>query len=831
MSVLAVFSEDKTIHHLQHYLPSQFPLKDFVHHNTLHAFQHEKFHKGLLKASQLFGYKTYLRLDEYRKLYTDGKINKAVLNRIITEEKGDSNIEEWLYLLLNEPYDTAIQHRIGKLRNEWKNIHKFNLSKYTHPILFRIIGNYIDQGIAIESFPIINKSFLESIRELEKISSIGIFKSERAKVLLYNPNCTLSDLLKIVVGDELLYERYLFDQQFEHPGWSGMVSVLEQHPETLLDNRSISLKEFIQFELLLEIDALENKFGNDWQPLANSLLHIPEPLFGDVAENKLFEALAVWQEAFEWTYYDHTLNGLVYEGNKHNKEFEQKTFQGIFCIDDRECSLRRHLENTDKGCQTYSTAGFFNVEFYFQPEGGKFYTKQCPAPVTPKYIIKEVSGKDHKQTDVLFSKQTYGLFAGWLITQTVGFWSAIKLLTTIFKPQLSSIMTYSFEHMDKNASLTIENKNTEDKINGLQVGFTINEMADRVEEILKSIGLVNNFASLIYIVGHGASSVNNTYYAGYDCGACSGRPGSVNARVAAHIANHEQVRTLLKQRGIDIPATTQFVGALQDTTRDEIDFFDEQVLSTENKKNHLVHKEVFLKALAANAKERARRFASIDQTQDTSRVHEKIKLRSVSLFEPRPEYNHATNTLCIIGRREVSKNLFLDRRSFLNSFDYRVDPEGNYLVNILKAAAPVCGGINLEYYFSRVDNQRLGAGSKLPHNVIGLIGVANGADGDLRTGLPQQMVEIHDPLRLLVIVEHFPDIVLKAVKKEAATYEWFINEWIHLVAIHPENKSLYRFENGTFNPYTPVKQELKLLDSIEKIIESEIENIEPIVLN
>lgn len=220
----------------------------------------------------------------------------------------------------------------------------------------------------------------------------------------------------------------------------------------------------------------------------------------------------------------------------------------------------------------------------------------------------------------------------------------------------------------------------------------------------------------------------------------------------------------------------------------------------------------------------------MDNTKPASEIHEKIKLRSVSLFEPRPEYNHATNTLCIVGRREVNGHLFLDRRSFLNSFDYRVDPEGKYLLNILKAVAPVCGGINLEYYFSRVDNQRLGAGSKLPHNVMGLVGVANGADGDLRTGLPQQMVEIHDPLRLLVIVEHFPDVILKTLQQNEATYEWFINEWIHLMAIHPENKTFYKFKDGAFTIYQLIKQEIKSVDNIGDIIVTERENIEPIVL-
>ena len=75
---------------------------------------------------------------------------------------------------------------------------------------------------------------------------------------------------------------------------------------------------------------------------------------------------------------------------------------------------------------------------------------------------------------------------------------------------------------------------------------------------------------------------------------------------------------------------------------------------------------------------------------------------------------------------------------------------------VLAPLAGVCGGINLEYYFSRMDNEKMGAGTKLPHNVTGLIGVTNSSDGDIRTGLPLQMVENHDPVRLLMMIEHYP---------------------------------------------------------------------------
>jgi uncharacterized protein YbcC (UPF0753/DUF2309 family) len=88
---------------------------------------------------------------------------------------------------------------------------------------------------------------------------------------------------------------------------------------------------------------------------------------------------------------------------------------------------------------------------------------------------------------------------------------------------------------------------------------------------------------------------------------------------------------------------------------------------------------------------------------------------------------------------------------------------------------------------------------------MGLIGVANGIDGDLRPGLPSQMIELHDPVRILVVVEHFPEVVKYAISKNPATYEWFYNEWVNLVAFHPETKQLFRFVKGSFELYKPLE--------------------------
>jgi uncharacterized protein YbcC (UPF0753/DUF2309 family) len=713
--------------------------------------------------------------------------------------------------------------RIGTLRSNWKKEYHIDIDLAVQPILFRILCSYLDQGIATWHFPVWRKGFLTSIREMERNTFNDFFKTKRAKNLLLERHCEIIDLLNILVGDESLYEDYLFDQQFSHQGWSGMVATIDAQPTTLLDSRRIDLHDLIIFELLLEIDALDNKYGENWKPLAQKLKKRPVKLFSKVEITELHEVLAIWQEAFEWTYYDQVLGGIsTMRGG--DDPIQTKSFQALLCIDDRECSFRRYLELFDKNCETYGTPGFFGVEFFFQPEGGKFTTKLCPAPVTPKYLIKELESKTVRKKDIHFNRHSHSLLTGWLVSQTIGFWSAFELFLNIFRPSVSPVTTLSSKHMDKFSKLTIENKDPNEVENGLQVGFTVIEMTDRIEALLCSIGLVQNFAPIVYIIGHGASSVNNTHYAGYDCGACCGRPGSVNARVAAAMANNVQVRANLRQRGISIPDSTWFVGGLHDTTRDEIEFYDEDLLSAELVTFHQQHQAIFTKALDYNAKERSRRFESIDTRKTAKKIHEEILIRSVSLFEPRPELNHATNALCIVGKRSLSRGLFLDRRSFMNSYNHTVDPDGKYLFNILKAVAPVCGGINLEYYFSRVDNHKLGAGTKLPHNVMGLIGVANGTDGDLRPGLPSQMIEVHDPIRLLVIVEHYPEIVLQTIQKHAETYEWFLNEWIHLVAVQPDTKELWLFKNGSFGLYKPFNYHFEQVADITKLVESHQDN-------
>ena len=153
--------------------------------------------------------------------------------------------------------------------------------------------------------------------------------------------------------------------------------------------------------------------------------------------------------------------------------------------------------------------------------------------------------------------------------------------------------------------------------------------------------------------------------------------------------------------------------------------------------------------------------------------------------------------MCVVGRREITRGLFLDRRSFLVSYDPAIDPADENLAQLLGAVVPVCGGINLEYYFSRVDNDRYGCGSKLPHNVTALIGVMDGQASDLRTGLPLQMVEIHEPVRILFVIETTPERLEQVILANPTVKEFVVNRWIRVATMDPDTGRIQiRRDNG-----------------------------------
>jgi uncharacterized protein YbcC (UPF0753/DUF2309 family) len=780
----------KTIEFIKHFLPQQGMLKDFVHHNTLHAFDELPFHEGLAWAQALFGYQVYLSASEYQ----SARYKSNIHPQILAEAEQTLNSANGV----NTPLSYA--RPVGTVRSRFLDYVGVDFNALVHPTLFRLMGNYMDQGISIWKFPRHPDGFLASVSAFPQF-----LRNKKVRSFLLDKDVDIDFIFSQLLGTDAPLELYLIDQQFAHSGWSGMVSVFEDQAMLRGERPTITLAEIIKLELLLELDLVVSRKGlmRYVKPCLNVFKEAVQKVPVHISPK------AALHEALEWTYYNKILCGLLQA--EPTKQTKNTDFQAVFCLDDREGSLRRHIESVSN-CQTFGTAGFFNLPIYFKPKGSNELIKSCPVPVQPQFVIHEVESSRMSSTEGAFNAHAFGLLGGWFISQTVGFYSGLKLLGSVFFPGDSPAMVSAAAHMPADAKLKILNENSIEKPHE---GISPKEGAKALRELLISIGLKADFASLVYFIGHGASSVNNTHYAAYDCGACSGRAGSVNARSAAFLANHHEVRTELHRLGITIPQSTRFVGGLHDTTRDTMHFYDVEDLEEPFKNIHQLNVEHYKRALQNNAVERAKRLPNINIKRSKEDIHRQVVRRSQLLFEPRPEWNHAGNAICLVGPRVHNSNLFLDRRAFLQSYEPGDDPDGALLSSILAAITPVCAGINLEYYFSKTDTERLGAGTKLSHNVMGLIGVANGMDGDLLPGLPAQMVDIHDPFRLLMVISQKPDIILRILNNIPELGRWYFKEWAFLVAKNPNDNRLFRLQKGEFKPYYPVSFDLKTINRLQ----------------
>jgi uncharacterized protein YbcC (UPF0753/DUF2309 family) len=465
------------------------------------------------------------------------------------------------------------------------------------------------------------------------------------------------------------------------------------------------------------------------------------------------------------------------------------------------------LEEVEPACETFATAGFFNVAMYHQGVSDAHPRPLCPVAIRPNHYVAEVElDRDRLSSRSRRLQRRAAGFLGYnvhlgsrlpvrgaVLMTAFGWLALIPLVLRVVFPWLSSrwARVQSTSIGDAPSRLRLDREEGAPPA-GTHYGFTVREMADIVRRVLEDLGTVDGLAPVVLVVGHGSISLNNPHESAHDCGACGGGRGGPNARAFAQMANDPRVRHLLATEGLTIDATTWFVGAQRNTCNNEVTFFDEDLIPA-------ACRPAFARATAAietarrrEAHERCRRFDAVPRWYPPLAALAHVQGRAADLAQPRPEYGHATNAFCVVGRRTRTRGLFLDRRAFLVSYDPTRDRDGEILARIMAAVVPVVAGISLEYYFSYVDPSGYGCGTKLPHNVTSLLGVMDGAQSDLRTGLPWQMVEIHEPTRLAIVVEGNPAID-RLVR----------NRWIWLACLDPASGALWEFRSGDFVPHTP----------------------------
>jgi len=557
------------------------------------------------------------------------------------------------------------------------------------------------------------------------------------------------------------------------------------------------------------------------------------------------ERSKVWLTAYEYHYQQQFFNAIRanHQRGRWATRDTRPEAQLIFCMDEREESFRRHLEEHNPALETLGAAGFFGVAMNYQGLDDSTTTALCPVVVTPTHQVQEIPladtedsldshnrGRKLKQfiTRLLLQNSRSNPILSYPVIDLFAPITFIGLLAKTFSPKaqqqlMANIANKVSPPVTTQLHFTFDDDDTPKQPN---IGFTDSEQADRVTNLLRIMGLTNVFSPLVVLFGHGSVSENNPHRAAYDCGACSGRHGGPNARVFAAMANRPEIRKLLAERDIHIPTDTWFIGAEHNTCNENIDWYDLSELpptlhpafnKLQADLNHARH---------LSAHERCRRLASSPRNPSLKAALHHIQERATDFSQARPELGHATNAAAVIGRRSLTQGAFFDRRVFLISYDPTQDPEGNILEGILLNVAPVGAGINLEYYFSTVNNERFGCGTKIPHNITGFFGIMDGTSSDLRTGLPQQMVEIHEAMRLQLLVEAKTQVLEQIYARQESLRELIGGGWLHLSAKDPDSSDIHVFERSV--GFMPWQAEAVELPTYEKSPNCYKDNSEPV---
>ncbi len=734
-----------------------WPLYGFVTSNPLSGYETQPFGQALPEAGKRLGARVYADAASFRRALASGEIAEAILLPLLRQH-GLTESPEY-YLREMEAAETgkpaAAQQELNRLSAKW-------------------LAAFLDEGLAEWSMPGREQGFYRAWRKLAPYD--GELKGIGRRAIPQTATEALAEVLKEFPEND--HARILSYHVEALPGWAGYIKYRSEEQTDWHQQCPITLEEYLAARLwmakAIKAPIAPIAFPEGQAPALHTLQHL-------------------WLKAWEATWQQKLLGTLRSERVAAARSESTPDAQLVFCIDTRSEPIRRHVEAQGR-YETFGYAGFFGIAMdYKNPENG-LVRKSCPPILPSAYQVEESPRPGTAQELAKFRHDTElrTFFQYFLkrmknmLPSTFGFVEGTgvsygaTLLARTWMPRwvYRQVLRHTPAH-EKFCAPELHTCEAETH------GHPHLPLAEKVAIVKSAFDLLGwrEFAPLVVFSGHGSHTANNPFASSLDCGACAASPGRHNARMLARLANEPAVRqALLDQAGLHIPEDTFFLGAEHNTTTDAITLFDAEVPESHQGR---------IRQLRADL-ERAQQAATrqrLGLSKDSVAQAEKL---AGDWAETRPEWGLAKNAGFVIGPRSLTRNHNLEGRCFLHSYRWDYDPAGQALEGILQGPMVVTQWINNHYYFTTVDPERFGSGSKITQNPTGKFGVLQGNGGDLKAGLPLQSVwatdteAYHQPLRLSVMIQAPRKRVSDILGRNENLKNLVANQWIHVLVLDPE---------------------------------------------
>ena len=782
-----------------------WPLTSFVAVNPLGEFERLPFEEACTRVQRWYGARTHLRLEQYRTFYRRGTILPADLQAAIEAHPPLRSVSgvrtRTHHISAGDVVSADLLH--GPIEAECPSIERS--SSWS-----RAVRDYVGAWCA---------AFIGGDRLGALAGESGLFQAWLAcsgsdpalKRLLgragrrelanvpADPTVALADALRTLgVGPDERVEslRTIISRL---PGWTGFARWCDEWASADYGGRTIRTLDLIALLTVIEAlggpkpfavtvsaladdhEVLERRIDAvvDHMGLAHSDGDVREGVAAILSRVPDRARTSIWLAAHEHSVRARLLSSLG--SVERPTDASRPAAQLVACIDVRSEVLRRHFEQTGD-YETLGFAGFFGVPIRWRPLGSANCDPRSPVLVTPQHEVREEPTDGSSRIDrigtwamaaseaVKAAKTDLG--APFALAESVGWLTGpFAAVRTLWRGRTESPISTARSRVNAQTDITVRSDDRDGP------GFTLNERTLFAEAIISTMGMTE-FAPMVILCGHAASTVNNPHASALDCGACGGAPGGANARVAADILNDASVRAELRARGIDITEDTWFVAAEHDTTSDRVTVLDRHRIPAGHLDRLTAVEHDLAAAGQATAAERARRLPG-----DPSAV----RGRGRDWAQVRPEWGLAGNAAIVIGPRSITAGLDLAGRVFLHDYRSDCDDTGTALETILTAPLIVAHWISSQYYFSTVDPDVFGAGDKMLHNPVAGVGVLLGQSGDLAVGLPLQSVRFgdelaHEPVRLFAAVQAPLERIEEIIRRNSGLRNLVENGWITVAA-------------------------------------------------